>query len=533
MRTILSSDIPKLENKAISEKLQQLTREFQISYIFYHQKNKLIPEHFIIVTSEHKDVQTIRSRKWIRNSRENSNLLFHVIFRGKMEFEYQMGNPFVASYCHRFAVIYRSQPIEECPNADWSSYKKKFKRNLETYYHDRDTLLTEANRFRRHDSLTGVFLTYLSLYEHSIRYLEMLYAGSNFETADLHERIKQLADYIPEIDGMFVKKNGREYYLVSELERAKETGADGDETRLNENLHESILETELAMNELVAVRFATLKKRLKAFGKVKTDNKESCASPIERELSEIVATIRKTKEVEEIYLFDREQSYRRATYFFLLIGEGLGTETLGRLQQAATAKMEDQFELVLIGHSRIWIQVNLFAYQSFFQKIMRPENLLFSSHPNFPALHWEHPHPPEYPDLEYYYSSGVKMASQYFKLRHNSEKDNIEGLEDLFSRSILRILRTFVFARISYLPNYVPPCTLWRLCVHADPKLGRLDFLFEKLNGEKFFQLLSHNNRFHHDISRLTEEKLELMDEILNLLQQELEVVCSQLKCIR
>jgi len=64
--------------------------------------------------------------------------------------------------------------------------------------------------------------------------------------------------------------------------------------------------------------------------------------------------------------------------------------------------------------------------------------------------------------------------------------------------------------------------------VHAEPKLGRLDFLFEKLNGEKFFQLLSHNNRFHHDISRLTEEKLAILDEILETLQLELSAVCRR-----
>ncbi|RKD86409.1 hypothetical protein [Mangrovibacterium diazotrophicum] len=526
MRTILNLDIPKLENKAISEKLQQLTREFQIAYIFYHQESELTPEHLIIVTSELKDVQTIRSRKWIRNSRENSNCLFHVIFRGKMEFEYKMGNPFIASCCHRSGVIYRSQLIEECPNADWSSYKKKFKRNQESYYHDRDTLLAEANGFGRHDSLTGVFLTYLSIFLHAVRHLEMLYIGCNFEKVNLHERIKQLTGYIPEIEGLFVKKNGREYYLVSELERAKETGENGDETRLNENLQESIIETELKMNELVAVRFAALKKKIKAFGKVKTDNKESCASPIEQELSEIVVTIRKTKEVEEIYFFDRLDSYRRTTYFILLIGEGLGTENLGRLQQTATAKLGDKFDLVLIGHSRIWIQTNLFAYQSFFREIMRPENLLFSSHSNL--LHWEHRHTPEYPDLEYYYSSAAKMTSQYFTLRKNSAQDNMEGLEDLFGKSMLRIFRTFVFARLSYLPNYLSAGSLWKLCLYAEPRLEKMEFLFEKLGGDRFFQILAHINRFHHDISRMTEEKLELMDEILMILNLELKSVCQR-----
>ncbi|WP_147377291.1 hypothetical protein [Mangrovibacterium diazotrophicum] len=55
-----------------------------------------------------------------------------------------------------------------------------------------------------------------------------------------------------------------------------------------------------------------------------------------------------------------------------------------------------------------------------------------------------------------------------------------------------------------------------------------MEFLFEKLGGEKFFQLVAHNNRFHHDISRLTEEKLAILDEILETLQLELSAVCQR-----
>jgi hypothetical protein len=32
------------------------------------------------------------------------------------------------------------------------------------------------------------------------------------------------------------------------------------------------------------------------------------------------------------------------------------------------------------------------------------------------------------------------------------EKDNTEGIHDLFSRSVLRIFRTLVYAKLSYLP---------------------------------------------------------------------------------
>ena len=87
----------------------------------------------------------------------------------------------------------------------------------------------------------------------------------------------------------------------------------------------------LFWQKLVAGRFSEQKK-IKGTGEVKADGATSVSLPVEQERSEIVATVINTKETEEIYLFDLLQSYRRTTYFMLLIGEGLGAETLGRMQ---------------------------------------------------------------------------------------------------------------------------------------------------------------------------------------------------------
>ena len=161
---------------------------------------------------------------------------------------------------------------------------------------------------------------------------------------------------------------------------------------------------------------------------------------------------------------------------------------------------------------------------------MTPENLRFQSHQNHPAIHWEKPYSPGYPDLEYYYRSSTRMAAQYFVLRNNSEKDITDGLSDLFGKSVLRILRTFVFSTLSYLPNYLPAFDLWKLCVYAEPKLEKVEYLFEKCSGESFFKEVDHHTQFYHGISRLTERKLLIMDEILNLLLQKLEAACTSIK---
>ncbi len=67
-----------------------------------------------------------------------------------------------------------------------------------------------------------MFLSFLDIYEYTIRFLEILCIGHAFDSIDLQERIKQLTHFVPRIEGVFVKKSGKEYYLVSELEKAKE-----------------------------------------------------------------------------------------------------------------------------------------------------------------------------------------------------------------------------------------------------------------------------------------------------------------------
>ena len=153
---------------------------------------------------------------------------------------------------------------------------------------------------------------------------------------------------------------------------------------------------------------------------------------------------------------------------------------------------------------------------------MQPENLLFQSHSNHPSIHWEENGTPEFPDLEYLNRSAIKLSAQYFVFRNHSEKDNTEGISDLFSKSILRIFRTLVYSKLSYLPNYLPAFNLWKLCIYAEPRLEKQEYLFEKLSGEDFFKEVAYHSRFHHDLSRLTEKKLLIMDDILNTLLKEL-----------
>ena len=299
-----------------------------------------------------------------------------------MDFEYRTGNPFVACYCQRSTIIYQKPEAKECPETDWITFKKKFKRYRESYYHDHDILLSEANRFQHLGSLTGMYLSYLSVFKYTIRFLEILCIGHSFDSMDLHQRIKQLAHFVPCIEGVFVKKNGNEYYLVAELEEAKEVAGDGDETRLNDSLYESIAEAELKLYKLVSNRFSELKRQIKSniwAEAVKEAEFKGQTTGEDKELSQLISQIVTIQAVEEIYLFYQTQNPGSTTYFLLLIGERLGTETLSRIQQSVSAKSENKLTVVLLGHRRFWIQSNLFCHQAFFKKVMVPESRKFQS----------------------------------------------------------------------------------------------------------------------------------------------------------
>ncbi len=85
MKTNTESGFSKAWNEPLREKLYQLILEVPIVHIFYHPAITTEPSHITIITYEPKQVEKIESLKWIRNSREKSNALFHIISQGKMD----------------------------------------------------------------------------------------------------------------------------------------------------------------------------------------------------------------------------------------------------------------------------------------------------------------------------------------------------------------------------------------------------------------------------------------------------------------
>jgi len=498
---------------ALQNSLHQLIAEFTIASIFYHPQQNGISQLIIVLVSN-MDLHLVESKKWIANAFINYGLLIHVTDELTLESNLLIGNPFSMAYCCKPSVLYSNADGVGCSDTSWSSCKKKYRQYTERFYHDHDLLLLESRRMKNYSSQLGTVLILNSVYEYDIFQLEQLYFGRNLNLENLHQSINRLLLVEPELASLFVKKNENEFFLIGELERAVQCAEDDDDY-FNDDLVNALIECESKLYNLVSKRFSELKKSIKT---IMPEHGFKLMDYVadEDEQTKIVSQILRIKPVEEIYLFNKRIGSVQSVYYLLLVGEGLGSEVLSSMQQSVNARLGSHVEVVIIGHSRIWIQKNLFQHQAFFKEIMQHDNKVYQS-AVYPQIHWEDPHAKCYPDLEYYFRSAKVLYESYLAVRKDGKK-NSEGAELLFNHTLMRVFRTLVFSKSSYLPNYATPFILWKLIVHLEPELEKVEFLFDKYNGKNFFGFIKHRLQFNHDFARTSKKDLKLMDEILGLL---------------
>lgn len=498
----------------LQNSLRQLIAEFAIAGIFYYPTDNGISQLLIVLVSK-LDVKLVESKKWIASAYINYGLFIHVMDELTLENNLSIGNPFSMAYCRKPAVLYSNADGIGCSDASWSSCKKKYRQYTDRFHHDHDLLFSESSRMKKYSSQLGTVLILNSVFEYDIFQLEQLYFGRKLNLENLHQSINRLILVEPELASLFVRKNENEFFLIDELERAVQCAEEDDDDYFNDDLVNALIECESKLYHLVSKRFSELKKSIKTILPEHSFKLMDYAVD-EDEQTKIISQILRIKPVEEVYLFDKRIAYVKSVYYLLLVGEGLGSVVLSSMRQSVTAKLGENVEVVIIGHSRIWIQKNLFQHQAFLKEIMQPENRVHQS-AVYPQIHWEDPHVKCYPDLEYYFRSAKVLYESYLALRKNGKK-NSEGAELLFNHTLMRVFRTLVFSKSSYLPNYATPFILWKLIVYFEPELEKMEFLFDKYNKKNFFGFIKHRLQFNHDFARTSKKDLKLMDEILGLL---------------
>lgn len=506
---------PQLDD-TLQGKLHQLSKEFGIAHIFYHPATFTSLAQIVIIAFEDKDVELIESRKWIRNAIHNGTVLLHVISLHEMEFTYKKGNPFIAYYCNQKSLIYQSSQVSDWIASEWQSFKKRYRRYEDQFHHDRDIFVSEINRYKKVSGFTSIFLIYESLFSYNLEFLESLYLGKINFVDNLHQRIRQLSKVIPSIESLFVKESETQYFLILQMEKGKTAADHDDSIYVNPDLVKNIKETEQKLYEIICSRLLELKELIKSEDKPIFELVMSSPQE-ESELSKIVSRIINIKPVEEIYLFDKKDYIKGSIYYLLLIDSGLGTKLLNQIQDSIAVSF-DKSSVVLIGHSRIWIQKNIFVHQVFFQNIMTVENRIYQSHESHPHIHWEDPYTPYFPDLDFAYASAKMLSENYFLLRTNIQNENHQGLLDLFSNSLLRLFHTIIYSKLSYRAHYLSAESMWKLCLHAESKLQNIEYLFGKISTDGFFKILDKHVNYHLGFCKVSKDDLLIMDEILRVL---------------
>ncbi|MCI9845054.1 hypothetical protein [Flavobacterium pectinovorum] len=522
MKTAAKLSFPKLQNEYIKNILRQLVSQHSIVQVFFTGEPSPLFSQLIIHTEKNTSAQELRQSKWVAKVKTQYQINVCFIYSSKLHRQYALGAPFTAFYCRPAAVIYQNEALEEAvfSTGEWKKYKKKLNAYQNNFYHDHELQKWQIKNLMAEGASNSVFTSYARLLEYNIECLEKLYTGNTCNTLSLDERIRNLTACIPEIQKYFVQTNRNQYFLTALFEKAKQAASEGDEIYKDE-MYQAVEITEQNLLRLITERFAELKKRIKKESSKKQnlpgqiDNK-----PKDSILDTAIESILNSVEVEQIYAFHQIIWGEKTTYYLLLIADTVGNEKVRALTHSLKSKLGDQYDFVLLSHSRYWIQKNLYLYQHFFSRTIQNQNLIWSSAPYHPDLHWEVPFEPSHADLYFYYKAAKNVAFQFFAIANNP-KQNYQGLDYLFALFFLSFCRTYIFVKTYYLPNYLSAQSLWQLCSYADSNIRKHHYLLEQFPTDVFSYIDKHMI-LHHRLSKLDKEQVVQMNLIVEKLIFEL-----------
>lgn len=523
MKTLENRSFPKLENEYLENILRQLVNQYTIIQIFFTKQTSSLFSHLIIHIDKNSDAETLQQHKWLKKVRNRYQIDVIFIYSGRLHHRFSLGHPFMECCCQPSALIYHN-PAAVNPliiTRDWKQYKKKFHAFEERFYNDHDLHKVQVHNLISEGATNSVFTSYARWIEYDLEYLEELYLANTFNSLPLGERIYNLIAYIPEIQKYFVRNSPDKYVLTDLFAKAKEASINDDEPIHKEEMYEAIGIAEQNIFRLIEERFNELNKLLK---KERLEKHEvSCPmdnKPKEQTLDIAVETILNLFEVEQIYLYHQITYAEKTIYYLMLIGIGGTNEKLRLITHYLKSKIADNHEVVMISHSRKWIQENLYQFQSFFTAIIQNKYLIYSSSPYHPELHWELPHNPYHADLYFYYKPTKDVALQFFTIANNP-KENYQGLEYLFSLFFLSFCRTYIFVKIYYLPNNLTSEALWQLCIYAESDIRKYNYLLEQFWTD-CFPFLNKHRVLNHKLSKLSKEEVYQMNGIVEKLMYEL-----------
>ena len=522
MKTSEKLSFPKLENEFLENILRQLVNQYAVVQVFFTKEPAPLFSQLVIHVKNKEEAEQLQQHKWIKKGENRYQVKVCLIYAARLYHRFSLGHPFIEWYCRSSALIYQNAAAGEplTIKRDWKKYRKKFNAFQDRFYHDHDLQRSQIQNLVAEGAANSVFTSYARVIEYDLEYLEELYSGNKSAALGLEERINTLTAYIPELQKYFVKKSHNKYYLTDLFAKAKEAAAEEEEINKNE-MQQALEITEQGLYHLIEKRLNELKKQIK---KASLDKQEVAGQieekPTDPMLKLAIETIVKAVEAEQIYLYHQMTYGEKTTYYLMIIADGAGNEKLRAVTQSLKSKTGGEHDFILLCHSRIWIQANLYQYQAFFASIIQDKNLIHAFSPYHSDLHWELPHNPYHADLYFYYTSTKNTALQFLAIANNP-KENYQGLEYLFSLFFLSFCRTYIFIKTYYLPNDLSSQALWQLCIYADPDIRKHDYLTEQFWTD-FFPYIDKHRTLHQRLSTLKKKELDQMIVIVEKLLEEL-----------
>ncbi len=521
----------------LNQLLPQLIHRHRVVQLFYTPPTNHENARLIVHLESNKEAVTLQNQKWVTKLYRHHNTFVHCFYSTQLHYLKKTGNPFILAHCKPAAIIYANDDHENhllLNPADKKKHLKKYKVYKEQFYHDHELLHSQLRPLVNADCTAAVLLHYENLISHKLDCLESLYTGTPNSNQTQNERILALIPYAPQIQKYFVKKTANTFHLIDLIENAKAAIREA-ECFFGSEHYQAFQIAEEGLYQMVGNRFRELKRITKQSplsvtersrsvreGLIHPNNTPSLRVKRSNPVNQAITTIQKTKTPEEIHLFHHSVYGDTQSYYLLLIGTGFSNQLLKDLTTKLNAQTGNKVEYVLIAHTRMWIQEWLYAYQDFFKKIIKEENRIFTSSPHHPKPHWEHPYTPDYPDLDFYLSQSVEVFDQFLFMadRHT---DNYSGVANLFAMFFQTFCKTYLFATISYYPNNLHSKALWQLCLYANPKLKRYEYLFNQLDIP-FFNFLDHYRTIQLTYPFKNKRKTNLLIENADKLIEELKI---------
>lgn len=531
MKTPNKSPFSVLANESLENSLNQLTQDYSVIQIFHKQEENSTKSHLLISVSKNSDAVKLQSKKWVAEVRDQYQVYIYFIDYSKIEYQFSKGQPFIEYHCQQSSMIYQNEHLLPAflINRNWKKYHKKFNRYEDTFHHDHEIHQLQVERLITENSYNSVFTSYEKLIEYDLEYLEELFIGNRTFDINLNKRINKLLIYIPELKQYFVKKNQHEYFITEIFEETKKS-IEEDDLFYNSEMFDSLRIISDSLYTFISVRFYNLKNLIKKqYDKVSNVDEDIFPieeSPKDEILDSAIDRILTFAELEQIYFFHQTTYGEVKTYYLLLIGMNVNNEKIKAITHSLMSLCGTRYKFLLLGHDRYWIQKNLREFQSFFVCIMQCKNLVYSSDKYHPEPHWETPYHPQHNDLYFYYKSTLGSSLQFYKLI-DGEEENYQGVDNIFSLFLLSFLRTYIYAKTYYLPNYMTTEALWQLCIYADMDIHQYHYLFDQFSAN-IFSFTDYNMSVHHSIAKVNKEKADQMKMIVDNLMVQLKNVITE-----